>query len=144
MSQPSRVEQIDEYNFRVSVAGEPYFAGTSGRVLLEVMGLEGMPGEGEVFDAGLYEVIVERADETGVRALMFRFRRALSSPEYHFFLTSRQRMAYGLDFHGGGDRPALGAARRHREAVRVVWPACLHAGRRPDWPISLTGRRGGL
>lgn len=102
MSQPSRVEQIDEYTLRVSVAGEPYFAGASGGVLLQVMGLERMPTEGEVFDGGLYEVTVEQADERGVRALMFRFRRALSSPEYHFFLTSRQRMAYGLVFQGGG------------------------------------------
>jgi hypothetical protein len=118
MGQPGRVERLDEYTLRISVKGDPYFVGTSGTILLEGMGLERMPVEGEVFDGGLYTVTVERASETGLSSLVFKFDRPLESPEYHFFLTSRYRMAYALDFAPG--RPAPPAANRRTAEVEAA------------------------
>lgn len=115
MDQPCRVEALDEYTLRLSIEGDPFFGGMSGRVLLEGMGLDRMPAERETFDAGLYRVTIERADEAGIRELSFRFDKRLDTPEYHFFLTTRQRMAYPLVF--GRAAPELRTARSDHSPI---------------------------
>jgi hypothetical protein len=111
MDQPGRVQRLDDRTLRVSVEGEPYFAGIAGKALIQGMGMEQMPVEGDLYDAGLYTVSVEKAEDGGVRSLLFRFARPLESPDYHFFLTSRQRFAYALDF-GTADPAPRGAVPR--------------------------------
>jgi len=98
MDQPSRAVAIDEHTLRISIEGDSYFSGMTGRVALDIMGIDHVPEVGESFDAGLYRVTVERGDENGIEALLFRFTRPLNSPDFHFFFASRERLAYPLSF----------------------------------------------
>jgi hypothetical protein len=98
MDQPGRVERLDDRTLRVSVEGEPYFTGVTGKALIQATGFGRMPVEGDLYEADLYTVAIEEAADGGVKSLLFRFRKPLESPDFHFFLTSRQRLAYALDF----------------------------------------------
>ncbi|UCG32488.1 MAG: hypothetical protein JSU68_12580 [Phycisphaerales bacterium] len=98
MDQPGRVERLDDRTLRISVEGEPYLAGVTGKALIQATGFDRVPVEGDLYEADLYTVSIEETDDGGVRSLVFRFARPLDSPDFHFFLTSRQRLAYALDF----------------------------------------------
>jgi hypothetical protein len=98
MMSPSEAEILDEYTLRVrSAADDRYFEGITGRTLLQMMGFEGMPAQGEVIEANLFTVIPTIVDEGGVRELVFKFKAPLNSPNYHFYLGSRHFLAYPLE-----------------------------------------------
>ncbi len=120
MDESCRVEQVDAHTLRVTAGDTPYFTGTAGMIVLQGIGIELMPRAGDEFDADLYVVRVERASAEGIEELTFRFRRPLSSPDFHFYLTSRVRMAYPLVFGGAGAAsPAERAAGVGFDGVKV-------------------------
>ena len=105
MAEPCRVEQVDERSFSVSLERDGYFHGAMGRVLRDII------GHGEFFKAGqriesdAFETVIDEAGDEGIRKLTFRFRRPLSSRDYHFYLGSRCRLAYPLTWTGPASAP---------------------------------------
>lgn len=121
METPSVVRQIDAHSFSIAVEGDRYFSGTSGRVLSEMMGFKPPFHSGDEWDAGLYRVRIDEADDDGFTRLTVTFARPLADQRFHFFLTSRARMAYPLLFSestrheaGAGAMPCDG--RRYQPA----------------------------
>lgn len=99
MESPSQVEVLDRYRLRVRAPeGKPYLAGTTGTMLLGVMGIDRSLREGQQFDAGLFTATITDMHDGGVRELLFEFNEPMDSPNYHFYLGSPQFMAYELDF----------------------------------------------
>ncbi len=96
MEEPCRVDQIDAHTFSVSLDRYGYFAGEMGKVLREGMGRAAFFKPGEQVQADEFEAIVDDVTAEGVRKLTFRFRKPLTSPDYHFYLGSRYRVAYPL------------------------------------------------
>lgn len=95
---PGEVEVLDARTLRVRApAGRRYFEGVTGRTLLEAMGFDRMPAEGEPIDAELYTVVPTAADEHGITELVFTFRQPLDSPGYRFYFGSPWFLAYPLD-----------------------------------------------
>ena len=95
---PCEVEQLDGYSFRVSTEGRPYFSGALGRYLIEAMRPEGRLREGERISAEHFDVQITRADEEGVRELVFTFKAPLADSRYAFYLTTNQCGATRVKF----------------------------------------------
>ena len=92
------VEQIDAYRFSVSVEGRPFFSSLLGRYLIESMRESGPLQSGEKVSSGLFDAEVVDADMTGVRKLLFTFRRPLASERFRFYLTTRNCVAARVYF----------------------------------------------
>lgn len=100
MDEPCAIEQIDDHSFSVSLERYGYFRGAMGRVLCEAMKRESFFQTGDRFECDEFEVVIADASDGGVRKLIFRFRRPLNDPGYHFYLGSRYRPAYPLTWRG--------------------------------------------
>jgi hypothetical protein len=99
MESPSEVQVVDRHRLRIRAAADkPYLAGTTGTMLLGVMGIDRNLHQGQQIDAGLFTVTITEMDAQGVRELLYEFRQPLDSPNYHFYLGSPQFMAYELTF----------------------------------------------
>ncbi|HPU28156.1 MAG TPA: hypothetical protein PK458_18415 [Phycisphaerae bacterium] len=99
MESPGEVEVLDRHRLRIRApADKPYLAGTTGTMLLGVMGIDRNLRQGQQIDAGLFTVTLTKMDDEGVRELLYEFREPLDSPNYHFYLGSPQFMAYELIF----------------------------------------------
>ncbi len=103
MEARSHVERTAANRLTVRVDDDRYLRGSSGRVLLEAMGLPTELPAGTTIEARserdeLRQVDVLEADREGIRALAFTFKRPLADPSYHFYRGSRQRLAYPIDF----------------------------------------------
>jgi hypothetical protein len=97
MESPSAVEFLDRHRLRVRApADKRYLAGTTGTMLLGVMGIDKNLKQGQQLDGGLFTVTITDMDPEGVRELLFTFREPVDSPNYHFYLGSPQFMAYEL------------------------------------------------
>lgn len=108
MENPSTVQQLDAHSFTVAIEDEAYFSGTAGKVLVDAMKLDHPFTPGQEVDAGMYDVRIDAANDEGATKLTFTFERPLSDPTYHFFLTSRARMAYPLRFESASGGPPTG------------------------------------
>lgn len=98
MESPGTVEVLDRHTLRVHAPeSKRYLAGTTGTMLLGVMGIDGNLKPGQQMDAGLFTVTIGDMDGQGVRDLLFKFREPIDSPNYHFYFGSPQFMAYELD-----------------------------------------------
>ncbi|MHC4797641.1 MAG: hypothetical protein ACYTF1_13440, partial [Planctomycetota bacterium] len=85
MTTPGQVDVLDKHTLRVrSAPDQHYFEGITGRTLLQMMGFEGMPVQGQAIDAGLFSVTPTAVDQQGVGQLVFKFKAPLNSPNYHF------------------------------------------------------------
>jgi hypothetical protein len=60
------------------------------------MGIDRHLRKGQIFDAGEFKVTITDMDDGGVRELQFTFSRPIDSPNYHFYVSSPQFMAYEL------------------------------------------------
>lgn len=100
MEEPCRIEQIDDRSFSVSLERDGYFRGAMGQVLREIMGRREFFRAGERIETDEFETVIAEASGQGVRKLIFRFPRPLNSPDYHFYLGSRFRLAYPLTWKG--------------------------------------------
>jgi len=106
MAEPCRVEQIDDRSFSIALERDGYFHGAMGQVLRDIMGRDAFFKTGERIGSDGFEVIIAQASEHGVRKLIFRFDKPLNSPDYHFYLSSRYRVAYPLTWTGPTTAPA--------------------------------------
>ena len=100
MEEPCRLRQIDDRSFSVCLERDGYFGGTMGRSLREAMGRESFFTTGERIACDEFETEVAQASPDGVRELIFRFRKPLTSPGYRFYLGSRYRFAYPVTWYG--------------------------------------------
>ncbi len=96
MEEPCRVEQVDGYSFTVELERDGYFYGAMGRVLKDIMGRDDFFQPGERVRSKAFDTVIVEASDQGVRKLLFRFRKPLTSDDYHFYLGSRFRHAYPL------------------------------------------------
>jgi len=117
---PCYLTQLDAYRFKVAIDGRPYFSGALGRFLIESMRTGGRMRTGETTQGRLFDVEILRADEDGVRELMFTFHEPLASSRYCFYVTTRQ----------------CGAARVHFWGSEPVAPADQHVHEGSDDSIS--------
>jgi hypothetical protein len=91
--QPVHIRQIDRYSFSLSIEGRPYFSGALGRFLIGAMREQGRFQQGEVIEGEHFDVEIVRADDRGVREMLFRFHEPLGSPQYCFYVTGQDRAA---------------------------------------------------
>ncbi len=98
MDVPGEVEVLDRQRLRLRTGGEArYLEGTTGTMLLGVMGMQDAVARGRPIEAGLFTAIPTDIDERGVRELELVFKAPLDSPNYRFYLGSPKFMAYPLD-----------------------------------------------
>jgi hypothetical protein len=119
MDAPCRLEQLDDYSFRVRVEGRPYFSGALGRFLIE--GLRGGRRfqTGETVPGELFDVQIDAAEVEGVRELTFRFHEPLASPQIVFYVATNQCGAARVKFWKGGP-PTLSPSDSRVEGVAGV------------------------
>jgi len=100
MEQRCRLEQLDANSFRLSIEGRPFFSGALGRFLIESMRDGRRMQTGEVIPGDLFNVEIVRADQEGVREMVFRFPRPLADARYFFYMTTNQCAAARVKFWG--------------------------------------------
>ncbi len=106
MTQPSTLTQLDERTLLLETAAPGYFAGLTGRMLINGMrGGEALQA-GDVVAGERFDTTVIAADEQGVTALQFRFHEPLSRAEHFFYIATPDRPAYRLTFAAGARWPA--------------------------------------
>jgi hypothetical protein len=107
MDQPTRIVQLDDHAFRVEVDGQPWFSRLLGRFLIDAMRRSGPLKPGDNYKAKNFHVTVDDAGPEGVRALTFRFNRALDDPEHAFYVSTPDHGGVRLRFANGttGPRP---------------------------------------
>jgi hypothetical protein len=99
MESPSTVEVVDRHHLRIRVPeGKRYLSGTTGTMLLGVMGIDAKLTRGQQMDAGEFKATIADLDAGGVKELLFEFAKPIDSPEYHFYLGSPQFMAREMRF----------------------------------------------
>lgn len=98
MQSPGVVEVLGERVLRVSLPPPGYFSGTFGRMLNEGLRYGPPLRPGDVVAGREFDTTVEQADEHGVTALRFTFRKPLSSPDYRFYVSSWVRPAWWREF----------------------------------------------
>jgi len=121
MESPSQVDILDRHTLRVrSPDHERYLADLTGQTMIQAMGFDEPPKQDHPIDAGLFTVTPTEVDERGIRELVFTFGKPLNSPDYHFFLSSPQFMAYPLDVSPrlGHDNPIAKEMHGIRETPR--------------------------
>lgn len=98
MDEPFRIEKLSDRAFRLSADRPIWFAGRSGRMLIDGM----RRGEALVSGARVsgvdFDVTIENGDAAGVRAMRFDFHKPLSSPDMRFFVTTPDRPAVAIDW----------------------------------------------
>lgn len=71
--------------------------GAMGRLTRDLNGGDWTIRQGQRIRYDLFEVTIAQVAPDGVQELIFDFDKPLDSPEYHFYLGSRQRLACELD-----------------------------------------------
>jgi len=100
MDEPFRIEKLTDRAFRLSADRPIWFAGRSGRMLIDGM------RRGEALTTGTrvlgddFDVTIEDGDAGGVRSMRFDFRKPLDSPDARFFVATRDRPAVAIDWSG--------------------------------------------
>lgn len=118
MECPSYVTPKDDDTLAIEVEDASYFSGTAGRVLVEAMKLKYPFTPGQEIDADLYDVHIDAVDGDGAKKLTMDFHRPLDDPNFHFFFTSRARMAYPLLFGPDGNKPMAAGKPGAEETVQ--------------------------
>ncbi len=136
------VEQLDERRLRVEIEGQAYFSRLLGRFLIE--GFRGKrPFEtGQIIRGDEFDVQIERADDQGVHALTFTFRRPLHDAAYAFYLGSPACGAARLRFLSDVDRAAEEPMTRAAAPPTETSPAAtqMHTAQAPqttEQPIAI-------
>ena len=93
---PTTLTQPDTRSIEVGLSQDTYFAGATGKALLEMMGLPADLKPGQTVAGPLFTTRILDADTTGIKRLRFEFAKELRSDGQHFFLCSSARMAYPL------------------------------------------------
>lgn len=97
MQDMGTVKRLDDRTLEVTApTGTPYFGGTSGRILLAIMGISRIPETNETIHGPAYDVHILEADAQGIRRLRFDFHAPIDSAGYHVYLGSPVRWAYPL------------------------------------------------
>lgn len=112
MDEPCQVRRLSAKQLSVSLERNGYFTGAMGGVLKQLLAPAVRLDQGQRIRHELFEVTVARAGPEGVRELIFQFDRPLASPDYHFYLGSRLRLACSLDFSSDLSEPADAAPAR--------------------------------
>ncbi|MEP0844204.1 MAG: hypothetical protein HRF43_16010, partial [Phycisphaerae bacterium] len=120
MEEDCRLEQLDAYSFRLSIAGRGYFSGALGRFLIEAMRPSGRLRAGDTCHREWFDVHVTRANAEGVQELLFRFHEPLASPKFCFYLGTNQQPAVRVHFWGSDESLTDVAARPARDAVSLA------------------------
>lgn len=97
----TRIEQLDDHRFTLTVGGRPYFYGALGRYLIEAMRQDRrLPGVGETIRStdGGFDVHVVAAEEDGIRTLEFEFDEPLWRDDKRFILATRDNPAAEVRF----------------------------------------------
>lgn len=111
MRQVSHVSRTGPGELTVTIDGNGYFSGLSGRMLIDGMRNGRRFTEGQRIATPEFDVVVVKlAPGGGVRELRFDFPRPLESPDYFFYVSSPQRPARRLRFDPGSATPEISAA----------------------------------
>lgn len=97
MTGPCHVQRLSPKRLSVSTSGEAYFGGAMGRLARDLNGGDWVLRQGQRMQYDVFDVTIARATPHGVQELIFDFDRPLDSPDYHFYLGSRLRLACELD-----------------------------------------------
>ena len=131
MEQACRIRQLDAHQFSLAIPeGRPFFSGAMGRFLIEAMCTSGPPREGDGFDRPFFNVEIVRADDDGVRELVFRFHEPLASSKYCFYMTTPEHGALRLYFRRPEEASAPGDQER-----QPVFAASLERGQMDTEPF---------
>jgi len=150
METACRIEMPDEYTLRVSLDpanGPPgstgYFSGLLGRFLLDGMRAPEsdvtLPVRGKLFDA----YVPEWRAEDGAWSVEFRFYRPLDSPEYRFYLATRDCPMAELRLGGLGPEKQQGGLTRGGIAAPADEPLAKVAPTLQDVRLALAGLSAG-
>ena len=100
MTGPCHVQRLSPTRLSVRTNGEAYFGGAMGRLARDLNGGDWVFRQGQRIRYDVFDVTIARASPDGVQELIFDFDRPLDSPDYHFYLGSRLRLACELDMAG--------------------------------------------
>jgi hypothetical protein len=102
MDRACRVERLSPSRLLLRVEEGGYFGGAMGTAIRQLArGGKTLP-EGQRIRYDPFTVRVTKVGPEGVQELIFEFAKPLDSPEYHFYLGSRLRLACALDMVGPG------------------------------------------
>jgi len=104
------VTQIDERQFSIRIEGQPYFSRLLGRFLIDGFRTSGRLHEGDIVRNDLFDAQIVKADDEGIREIVFSFRRPLSDPSFCFYLTTPRCAATEIRFLPSMETPPLPAA----------------------------------
>lgn len=108
MQSPSAIEVLNDHEFEIEIKDGAYFAGMSGRMLIDGMRTSGPLREGQAIDAGPFLARVIFADATGIRRLRFTFHDPLNAPHTYFYLSTPEQPAARIRFQNGHHRVDMG------------------------------------
>ena len=97
MTGPCHVRRLAPTRLSVSTSDGGYFAGAMGRLARDLNGGDWVVRQGQRIRCDMFEVTIAKATPDGVQELIFDFDQRLDSPDYHFYLGSRLRLACELD-----------------------------------------------
>lgn len=108
MDQPCVVEALNDYELLVTTPAPGYFAGESGRMLLDGTRPADPLAAGEVVPGEFFDTTIVERDAEGITRLRFSFHEPLASPWNYFYVSTAGRPAQRLRFD---ERPAVLSAR---------------------------------
>jgi len=99
MNQPCRITKLSPTRLSIRLDQGRYFAGALGNLARQLQTTQPALSQGRRISHGPFEVTIAQAGPEGVQELIFEFAKPLASPDYHFFLGSRLRLAGPLDMN---------------------------------------------